>query len=63
MANQPLTLPPPRSYTRTDFAALRAFVQRVPSATIARLYFDPETAPHAASKRRRARALSARDAR
>ena len=53
MANQPqpqpLTLPPPRSYTRTDFAALRAFVQRVPSATIARLYFDPETAPHAAS--------------
>ena len=51
MANHPqqLTLPPPRSYTRTDFAALRAFVQRVPPATIARLYYDPEHAPHAAS--------------
>lgn len=43
-----LVLPPPRTYTRTDFAALRAFVQRVSPATIARLYFDPE-APHAAS--------------
>ncbi|MFM0562174.1 phage integrase family protein [Paraburkholderia sediminicola] len=51
MANRPqqLTLPPPRSYTRTDFTALRAFVQRVPLPTIARLYFDPDTAPHAAS--------------
>jgi integrase len=51
MANRPqqLTLPPPRSYTRTDFAALRAFVQRVPLPTITRLYFDPERAPHAAS--------------
>jgi len=51
MANRPqqLTLPPPRTWTRTDFAALRAFVQRVPPATIARLYFDPDTAPHAAS--------------
>ncbi|MGY6164160.1 phage integrase family protein [Paraburkholderia strydomiana] len=51
MANRPqqLTLPPPRTYTRTDFAALRAFVQRLPAATIARLYFDPEHAPHAAS--------------
>lgn len=50
MANcsQPLILPP-RSYTRTDFAALRAFVQRVPSATIARLYYDSERASHAAS--------------
>jgi len=46
---QQLTLPPPRSYTRTDFAALRAFVQRAPPATIARLYYDPESAPHAAS--------------
>jgi hypothetical protein len=43
-----LVLPPPRTYRRTDFAALRASVQRVPPATIARLYFDPE-APHAAS--------------
>ena len=48
MANQPqqLTLPPPRSYTRTDFTALRAFVQRLPTATIARLYYDPEHAQH-----------------
>ncbi|HZZ04098.1 hypothetical protein [Paraburkholderia sp.] len=51
MANQPqsLTLAPPRTYTRTDFTALRAFVQRVPAATIARLYYDPELAPQAAS--------------
>jgi integrase len=51
MANQPqqLTLPPPRTYTRTDFTALRAFVQRLPASTIARLYYDPERSPHAAS--------------
>ncbi|WP_175983254.1 site-specific integrase [Caballeronia zhejiangensis] len=51
MANQPqqLTLPPPRTYTRTDFTALRAFVQRLPVATIARLYYDPERSPHASS--------------
>ncbi|WP_250476029.1 phage integrase family protein [Caballeronia sp. GAFFF1] len=51
MANQPqqLMLPAPRTYTRTDFTALRAFVQRLPAATIARLYYDPEHAPHAAS--------------
>ncbi|WP_421380994.1 phage integrase family protein (plasmid) [Paraburkholderia sp. DD10] len=51
MANQTqsLTLPPPRRYTRTDFTALRAFVQRVPAATIARLYYDPDLAPHAAT--------------
>ncbi|MDR5777721.1 MULTISPECIES: site-specific integrase [unclassified Caballeronia] len=51
MANQPqqLTLPTPRTYTRTDFTALRAFVQRVPAATIARLYYDVERSPHAAS--------------
>ncbi|GGD89409.1 hypothetical protein [Caballeronia grimmiae] len=51
MANQPqqLTLPPPRTYTRTDFTAPRAFVQRLPAATIARLDYDPEHAPHAAS--------------
>ena len=49
MANQPqqLTLPPPRTYTRTDFTALRAFVQRIPASTIARLYYDAEFAPHA----------------
>ena len=51
MANQlqQLTLPPPRTYTRTDFTALRAFVQRLPVATIARLYYDPERSPHAVS--------------
>jgi hypothetical protein len=51
MANQTqsLTLPLPRTYTRTDFTALRAFVQRLPAATIARLYYDPELAPHAAT--------------
>jgi len=51
MANQPqqLTLPPPRTYTRTDFTALRAFVQRLPAATIVRLYYDPDLSPHAAS--------------
>jgi hypothetical protein len=41
-----------RRYTRTDFAALRAFVQRIEPATIARLHYDtgdPERAPHAAT--------------
>ncbi|CAE6850444.1 Tyrosine recombinase XerC [Paraburkholderia aspalathi] len=41
-----LTFPPPRTYTRTDFAALRALVQRVPLRTIARLYFDADTTPY-----------------
>ncbi|MDR6412236.1 UNVERIFIED_ORG: integrase [Burkholderia sp. 1595] len=51
MANQPqtVTVAPPRTYARTDFTALRAFVQRIPPATIARLYYDPEFAPHAAT--------------
>jgi integrase len=49
MANRPQTLsvPPPRTYARTDFTALRAFVQRIAPATIARLYYDADTAPHA----------------
>ncbi|MEX3630575.1 MAG: phage integrase family protein [Burkholderia sp.] len=38
-----LTLPPPRTYTRSDFAALRAWVQRVPLPTIAQRYYDPDT--------------------
>jgi len=38
-----LTLPPPRTYTRSDFAALRAWVQRVPVPAIARLYYDADT--------------------
>lgn len=42
MANRPqqLDLPPPRTYTRTEFTALRARVKGLPIATIARLYFD-----------------------
>jgi len=45
MANQPqqLTLPPLRTYSRTEFTALRARVKGLPIATIARLYFDPDT--------------------
>ncbi|WP_323123842.1 phage integrase family protein, partial [Burkholderia alba] len=41
-----LTLPPPRTYTRSDFAALRAWVQRVPPSTIASRYYDPDTTPY-----------------
>lgn len=45
MANSPqqLTLPPPRTYSRTEFTALRARVQGVPIGKIARLYFDSDT--------------------
>ncbi|HEM7843535.1 TPA: site-specific integrase [Burkholderia multivorans] len=45
MANQPqqLTLPPLRTYSRTEFTALRARVKGLPIATIARLYFDSDT--------------------
>ena len=54
MANQAqqLTLPTPRTYTRTDFAALRAFVQRIAPSVIAHRYYDPddrEVSPQAAS--------------
>jgi hypothetical protein len=51
MASQPqtLTVTPPRSYTRTDFTALRAFVQRIPASTIARSYYDADLTPHAAT--------------
>jgi hypothetical protein len=44
---QQLELPTPRTYTRTDFTALRAFVQRIDAATIARRYFDSDSTPHA----------------
>jgi len=49
MANRPqqLMLPSSRTYSRTEFAALRARVQGVSVSTIARLYFDPDTAPYA----------------
>jgi integrase len=44
MANQAqqLTLPTPRTYTRTDFAALRAFVQHIALSVIAHRYYDPD---------------------
>lgn len=44
MANRPqqLELPPPRSYTRTEFTALRARVKGLSIATTARLYFDAD---------------------
>ncbi|WP_205182556.1 site-specific integrase [Burkholderia sp. LMG 13014] len=42
MANKPQTIAHQRSYTRTDFTALRAFVQRVPATAIARLYFTED---------------------
>jgi len=54
MANQTqqLTLPTPRTYTRTDFAALRAFVQHIAPSVIAHRYYDPDdraVSPQAAS--------------
>src|SRR5258708_226066 len=57
---QQLALPPPRTYTRTDFTALRAFVQRIEPGVIARRYYDPDEprhAPHAASAEAMARFL------
>jgi integrase len=54
---QQLTLPPPRTYTRTDFTALRAFVQRIDAGVIARRYYDPDTTPHAATPETLARYL------
>ncbi|RQP98866.1 phage integrase family protein [Burkholderia stagnalis] len=45
MSNRPqqLTLPPLRTYSRTEFTALRARVKGLPIATIVRLYFDADT--------------------
>lgn len=43
MANRSLPITLSRAYSRTDFTALRAFVQRVPPATIARLYFSEDS--------------------
>jgi site-specific recombinase XerD len=43
---QQLALPEPRTYSRTEFTALRARVKGLPTATIARLYFDRETTPY-----------------
>ncbi len=51
MANHAQTIPYQRQYTRNDFAALRAWVQRVPPGKIAQLYFtedDHGNEPHGA---------------
>lgn len=36
-----------RGYTTKDFTALRAYVQRIAPAVIARTYYDPDDDPHA----------------
>ncbi|WP_235366145.1 phage integrase family protein [Caballeronia zhejiangensis] len=38
-----------RGYTTKDFTALRAYVQRIPPAVIARTYYDPDADAHAAT--------------
>jgi len=38
-----------RGYTSKDFTALRAYVQRIPPAVIARTYYDPDEDAHAAT--------------
>ncbi|MDN7429065.1 phage integrase family protein [Burkholderia sp. AU45388] len=56
MADRPQPIAHQRTYTRNDFTALRAFVQRVPPATVGRLYFGEDENGHtpspAATKRR-----------
>jgi hypothetical protein len=44
---EPLTLE--RGYTTKDFTALRAYVQRIAPAVIARTYYDPDEDAHAAT--------------
>jgi integrase len=39
----------PRGFTTKDFTALRAYVQRIPPAIIARTYYDPDEDAHAAT--------------
>ncbi|MDR5785225.1 site-specific integrase [Caballeronia sp. LP003] len=39
----------PRGFTSKDFTALRAYVQRIAPAIIARTYYDPDEDPHAAT--------------
>lgn len=43
------TLTLERRYTTKDFTALRAYVQRIPPAVIARTYYDPDEDAHAAT--------------
>jgi hypothetical protein len=38
-----------RGYTTKDFTALRAYVQRIAPAVIARTYYDPDEDSHAAT--------------
>ena len=38
-----------RGYTTKDFTALRAYVERIAPAVIARTYYDPDADPHAAT--------------
>jgi integrase len=38
-----------RGYTTKDFTALRAYVQRIAPAVIARTYYDPDADPHAST--------------
>ena len=45
----PETLTVERRYTIKDFTALRAYVQRIPPAVIARAYYDPHEDLHAAT--------------
>ncbi|WP_321944875.1 phage integrase family protein [Burkholderia cenocepacia] len=56
MSNRPQTVAHQRTYTRNDFAALRAYVQHIPPATIGRLYLgddeDGEPLTAAAVERR-----------
>ncbi|MDR5769664.1 phage integrase family protein [Caballeronia sp. LZ028] len=39
----------PRGFTTKDFTALRAYMQRIQPAIIARTYYDPDEDPHAAT--------------
>jgi hypothetical protein len=43
------TLTLERGFTTKDFTALRAYVQRIPPAVIARTYYDPDEDTHAAT--------------
>ncbi|WP_238218446.1 site-specific integrase [Caballeronia novacaledonica] len=49
----------PRGFTTKDFTALRAYVQRIPPAIIARTYYDPDEDPHAATPSAMERYLNA----
>ncbi len=48
-ARIPETLTVERRYTTKDFTALRAYVQRIAPAVIARTYYDPDEDAHAAT--------------